>query len=65
MATTTVHMYYYNPKLIDLAKLREQACEIATGDYRTKPRPVVLHFHGARESCMGRIHEEFPLVEEG
>lgn len=48
----TVHMYYYDPKRLDLHKLREQAEEISKGDSRNAPRPVVIHHHAAGQTSV-------------
>lgn len=60
----TVHIYYYDPKTLDLNKLKEQATEISTGDYRTEPRPVVLHYHKVGEPCVGDCCDVYPVKED-
>ena len=63
----TVHnYYYYNPKKIDLGKLRAEAAGTATGTlhWMTPPATAIIHHHDSEDSCKGKQHERFPVVED-
>lgn len=61
------HFYYYDPKRIDLSKLRAEAAKYASGyDARREPPIVVIiHHHDHDEqSCVGFEHERYIPVSK-
>jgi hypothetical protein len=59
MAST--NLFYYNPEVVDLAKLREQALRAAWGvDYlASEPQDAIIHHHGEEDVCTDRRHDRY------
>lgn len=51
MKMSTVHYYYYNPKHLNLDKIREEAYTISRDDRMGPPRNVIIHHHRQSEPC--------------
>ena len=49
--------YYFDPKKIDIGKLRVEAAKKALGDSRNKPEISTIHHHAHGASCKGKTHE--------
>lgn len=63
--TTKRDLYCFDPHVVDIAKLREDANKLVKGDYRTEPVDLVtIHHHKAGETCIGSTHETFVREEE-
>lgn len=58
---TTRNLFYYDPKIIDLDKLREEATLAAVGRFYLHPDPedAIIHFHDSEEPCKGKKHEKY------
>lgn len=63
---STLNIYYYDPKAIDLGKIREQANRAATGTLGkwSGPENAIIHFHDHDNPCKGQKHERYRAVEE-
>ena len=44
-------MYYYDPAVIDLGKMRDDAYRKSQGDDRNEPEDVTVHYHKWGEKC--------------
>lgn len=60
---TTTNLFYYDPKRIDLSKLRAQATLICVGDSRNGPEDAIIHFHDHDDPCTGIRHERYKARE--
>lgn len=64
---TTTNLYYYNPKTLDLAKIKGHAIAVATGThstFNTNPEMAVLHFHDHDNPCRGVKHLRYHPKEK-
>ena len=57
------NVYYYDPKVIDLSKLREEAQDYATrGGWSKGPKMgTTIHYHRASDECTMYKHEEIEV----
>lgn len=58
------HLFYFDPDVVDLSKLREEAARSAAGDKRNAPRETTIHHHKVRTKCAGNKHEVFKVQED-
>lgn len=56
----THHYYYYDPKILDLSKMRDECERRAEGDYYKDSEDSVIHYHKASEECNGNC-ESYPI----
>lgn len=59
------HMYFFDPKKVDLDKLRADAHRLTTVRDRFNPElpEVTIHHHDREDSCVGKTHEVFKPKE--
>lgn len=54
------HLYYYDPKALDLAVLQKIALhDSVTDDAYSSPRDVTIHHHKQSETCANKKHEDW------
>ena len=57
------NVYYFDPKVIDLSKLREEAQDYATrGGWSKGPKmDTTIHYHNVNDECTMYKHEEIEV----
>lgn len=60
------HMYYGDPKVVNLDAMREDAEEIRSGKRRSGAEEVTIHFHDFNTPCTSGsyLHEMYPVQKE-
>lgn len=54
-----IDLFYYDPKVIDLSRLRQDAETRSKGDVRHAGKPATIHYHKFGERCFGHDHENY------
>lgn len=65
---TVYNLYYYDRARIDLAKLRAQANDVASGNWwgaNSVPGIALIHYHSHHALCEGKTHERYSHQVDG
>lgn len=58
--TLHTHMYYYDPKVLDIEVMRREALQASIkNDEWDKPKDVTIHYHKRGDRCENKKHEDW------